>query len=63
MKTRTRSERRHLVQLPALGGTALLLIIAAGFFILHIVGAIDLPSQSSSMDNVPPPGATHATFD
>ncbi|WP_407156253.1 hypothetical protein [Bradyrhizobium sp. STM 3557] len=58
-----RLERKASVRLPILTENTLLLIIAAGFVILHILAAIDLLPQSASADTSPPPEASGAMFD
>jgi hypothetical protein len=58
-----RSERKNSVRLPPLSETTLLLMIAAGFFILHVLAALELLPQSASADIAPPPEAIGAMFD
>jgi hypothetical protein len=56
-------ERKASVRLPILTENTLLLMIATGFFILHILAAVYLLPQSASADTAPPPGASGAMFD
>jgi hypothetical protein len=58
-----RSERKNSVRLPSLSENTLLLMIAAGFFILHVLAALELLPQSASADIARPPEAVGAMFD
>jgi hypothetical protein len=59
-----RLERKASVRLPTFSENALLLMIAAGFFILHILAAIYLlPQSAPAADTAPPPEASGAMFD
>jgi hypothetical protein len=57
-----RLERKTSVRLPVLGETTLLLLIVAGFFILHILAGC-LLQQSASVETALPPEASGAMFD
>jgi len=58
-----RLEHKTAVRLPIPTENTLLLMIAAGFFILHILAAVYLLPRSTSADAAPPPGASGAMFD
>jgi hypothetical protein len=57
-----RLDRKTSVRLPALSETTLLLMIAAGFFILHVL-AIHLLQQSASVATASAHEASGAMFD
>ena len=63
MMTSVRSERKSSVRLPNPSETTLLLIIAAGFFVLHILTAVLLMPHPASADSATPPEASGAMFD
>jgi hypothetical protein len=63
MTTSVRSERKSSVRLPSPSENTLLLIIATGFFILHIMATVLLLPQSASADSAPPRDASGAMFD
>jgi hypothetical protein len=62
MPVRARAEKSS-VQFPALSETTLLIVIAVGFVILHVLTAVCLWPPSASVDPAPRPEAIGSISD